>query len=95
MRLMESSMTTKDVAIAKSGEQIPSVDRKALAIILAFAVLGGTLALAQGSKPQATNTANAHAKNLDRCPYYPSPVFCRSHSRSREQDSIGRNADGR
>jgi hypothetical protein len=68
---------------------------RVIAITLVFIVLGGTLALAQGSKPQATNSANVHAKNLDRCPYYPSPVFCRSDSRSREQDEIGHNADGR
>jgi hypothetical protein len=93
--MKEPSMTTKDIAIAKSGERKTSVDRKALAIILAFTVLGGTLALAQGSKPQATISANVHAKNLDRCPYYPSPVFCRSQPRSHEQDEIAHNADGR
>jgi hypothetical protein len=92
--MKESSMTTKDITIAKSRERKTSVDRKALAVILAFAVLGGTLALAQGSKPQ-TNSTNVHAKNLDRCPNYPSPVFCRSGSRSRDQDEIGDNADGR
>jgi hypothetical protein len=93
--MKESSMTTKESAIAKSGKRKTSVDPKALAIILAFAVLGGTLALAQGSKPQATNSANVPAKNLDRCPYYPSPVFCRSASGSRDQDEIGHNAGGR
>jgi hypothetical protein len=67
---------------------------KVIAITLAFTVLGGALALAQGSKQQATNSANVHAKSLDRCPYYPSPVFCRSDSRSREQDEISHNADG-
>jgi hypothetical protein len=93
--MKEPSMTTKDIAIAKSGELKTSVDRQALAIIFAFTVLGGTLALAQGSKPQATSSANVHAKNLDRCPYYPSPVFCRNEPRSREQDEIAHNADGR
>jgi hypothetical protein len=68
---------------------------KVIAITLAFTVVGATLALAQASKPQATNSANIHQMNLDRCPYYPSPVFCRSDSRSREQDEIGHNADGR
>lgn len=68
---------------------------KVIAITLAFTVLGGTLALAQASKSQATNSANGHAMNLDRCPYYPSPVFCRSDSRSREHDEISQNADGR
>jgi hypothetical protein len=93
--MKESSMTMKDIAIAKSGERKALVDREAFAIILAFTVLGGTLALAQGSKPQATSSANVHAKNLDRCPYYPSPVFCRSEPRSREQDEVAHNADGR
>jgi hypothetical protein len=64
---------------------------KVIATTLAFTVLGGTIALSQGSKP---SIANVHAKNLDRCPYFPSPVFCRSDSRSREQDE-GHNADGR
>jgi hypothetical protein len=68
---------------------------KAIAITLAFTVLGGTLALAQGVKPQATNSANVHGMNLDRCPYYPSPVFCRNDSRSHEQDEIGHHADDR
>ena len=49
---------------------------KVIVITLAFTVLGGTLALAQSSKPQATNSANVHAMNFDRCPYYPSPVLC-------------------
>ena len=88
-------MTTKDVAIAKSGERKTSVDRKALAIILAFAILGATLAPAQGSKPQATSSANVRAKNLDRCRCYPTPVFYRSGSQSRQQDEVSDNADGR
>jgi hypothetical protein len=89
------SIPTKVSALAKSAERKTSVDREALAIILAFTVLGGTLALAQSSKEQTTNSANVHAKNLDRCPYYPSPVFCHSISRSREQNEIGDNGDGR
>lgn len=68
---------------------------KIIVITLAFTVLGETLALAQGSKPQATNRANTHAMNLDRCPYYPSPVFCRDASRVHEQDEWGHDADGR
>jgi hypothetical protein len=87
--MKESSMTTKNIAIAKSGEGKISVDWEALAIILAFTVLGGTVALVQGSTPQATSSANVQAKNLDRCPYYPTPVFCRSEPRSPEQDMSG------
>ena len=68
---------------------------KIIATTLAFTVLGGTLALAQSSKPQPTSSANVHAMNLDRCPYYPSPVFCREASRPREQDQWSHNADGR
>ena len=56
---------------------------KVIAVTLAFTVLSGTLTLASGSKPQAMNSANVHAMNLDRCPFYPSPVFCRSERRSR------------
>jgi hypothetical protein len=62
---------------------------KVIIVTLAFTVLGGTLALAQGSKPQATNGANVHAMNLDRCPYYPSPVFCRDAPQAREQGPMG------
>jgi hypothetical protein len=43
---------------------------RVIAIILAFTVLGGTLAPAQGSKPQATNSTHVHAKNLDRYPLF-------------------------
>lgn len=67
---------------------------KVIAITLAFTFLGGTLAVAQGSKPQATNSANTRAINLDRCPYYPSPVFCRDVSRAHQQEQWGHEADG-
>jgi hypothetical protein len=93
--MKESAMTTKDIAVAECGEPKTAVDRGALALILAFTVLGGTLALAQASKPQTTNSADAHAKTFDRCPYYPSPIFCRSDSRSGEHDEISHNADDR
>jgi hypothetical protein len=43
-------------------------------------------------KPQTTHSATVHATNLDRCPYYPSPVFC--HSRTGEPE-LAHNADGR
>jgi hypothetical protein len=72
-----------------------SMTTKHIAITLAFAVGGATFALAQGSKPPATNSASVHTTNLDRCPYYPSPVFCRRDSQSREQDEIAHHADGR
>ena len=68
---------------------------KVIVITLAFTVLGGTLARAHDSKLQATNSANVHAMNFDRCPYYPSPVFCRGGSRAHEQDQLGHDADGR
>jgi hypothetical protein len=61
-------------------------------LALAFSVLAGILAIAQGSKPQTTSSALVHVKHFDRCPYYPSPVFCRS--RAGEQDQLGRDADG-
>jgi hypothetical protein len=59
---------------------------------LAFTVLAGMLAIAQISKPQTTRSAIVHVKHFDRCPYYPSPVFCRL--RAGEQEQLGRNADG-
>jgi hypothetical protein len=66
---------------------------KVIAVTLAVAVVGGTIALAQSLKPRATNGANVHAMNLDRCPHYPSPVFCRSQAH--ERDQMGRDAKGR
>jgi hypothetical protein len=54
-------------------------------VVLAITVLAGILAIAQISKPQTTRSAIVHVKHFDRCPYYPSPVFCRS--RAGEQDS--------
>lgn len=66
---------------------------KVIVATLTFAVMGGMPALAQSSKPQAANKANVHAMDLDRCPYYPSPVFCRSEAH--EQDRMGRDAKDR
>ena len=57
---------------------------KVIIIALAFTVLGGMLAMAQSSKPQTAHSAHVHAMNLDRCPYYPSPVFCRSRAGERD-----------
>jgi hypothetical protein len=68
---------------------------KVIAVTLAFTVLGGTLALARDAKLQIGNGANVGATNLDRCPYYPSPVFCRDNSRAHEQDEMDHNAAGR
>jgi hypothetical protein len=72
------------------------VTTKVIVIALAFTVASGMLALADdASNLQAKNSANFHVMNLDRCPYYPSPVFCRSVSRAHEQNELGHNADGR
>jgi len=49
-------------------------------IALAFTVLAGMLAMGQSSKPQTTRSTIVHAVHFDRCPYYPSPVFCRSQA---------------
>jgi hypothetical protein len=65
---------------------------KVIIIALAFSVLGGALAVAQSLKPQTTHSTTVHAMNLDRCPYYPSPVFC--HSRTGEPDQLAHDADG-
>jgi hypothetical protein len=67
---------------------------KDIAITLAVVLLGGTLALAQNLRPQVMNTS-LDATRLDRCPYYPSPVFCRSESQSGEPNEIAHNAGGR
>jgi hypothetical protein len=53
-----------------------------IGIALTFAMMGGVLALADGSKLQSANSANVFAMK-DRCPYYPSPVVCRGGSRAR------------
>jgi hypothetical protein len=60
-----------------------SMTTKVIVITLAVTIMGGVLALADGSKLQSANSANGHATKMDRCPYYPSPVFCRSSSRAR------------
>jgi hypothetical protein len=60
---------------------------------LAFTVLAGMLAIAQISQPQTTRSATVHVKHFDRCPYYPSPVFCRS--RAGEQDQLDHDVDAR
>ena len=56
---------------------------KVIVITTAMTIMGGVLALADGSKLQSVNSANVHAMRMDRCPYYPSPVFCRSGPRAR------------
>lgn len=44
-----------------------------LSIGLAFVIAGGALAL-----PAANRGGEMSAMNLDRCPYYPSPVRCQA-----------------
>jgi len=68
---------------------------KLIVIALGFTVMGETLALADGTNQQATNSANVHAMNFDRCPYYPSPVFCREVSRAHQQDEMDHDNNGR
>jgi hypothetical protein len=60
-----------------------SMNTKVLGITLAFTMMGGVLALADGSKLKSWNSANIFAMKMDRCPYYPSPVVCRGGSRAR------------
>ena len=67
--------------------------QKVIIITLAFTVMAGMLAISQSSKPQTTRSARVHWVNFDRCPYYPSPVFCRS--RAGEQHQLSHDADGR
>jgi hypothetical protein len=66
---------------------------KVIFVALAFTVVAGILAIAQSSKPQTTSSAPVHVKHFDRCPYYPSPVFC--GSRAGEQDQLGHDAEAR
>ena len=47
---------------------------KVIVITTALTIMGGVLALADGSKLQSVNSANVHAMRMDRCPYY--PVSC-------------------
>jgi hypothetical protein len=65
---------------------------KVIFVALAFTVVAGILAIAQSSKPQTTSSALVQVKHFDRCPYYPSPVFCRSQAG--EQGRFDRDADG-
>jgi hypothetical protein len=62
--------------------------KKVIGIALAITIMGGVVVLAEGPEPQSANRANAYSMNLDRCPYYPSPVAC--HSRSTGRTTIGR-----
>ncbi len=61
---------------------------KVIGIALAFTIIGGVVILAEGPGLQFANGADAYSMNLDRCPYYPSPVVC--HSRSTGRTTIGR-----
>lgn len=50
-----------------------------LSIGLAFVIAGGALALpAASGLPAANRGGEMSAMNLDRCPYYPSPVRCQA-----------------
>ena len=57
--------------------------KKVIGIALAFTIIGGVVIVAEGPELQSANSANAYSMNLDRCPYYPSPVACRSGSTGR------------
>ena len=55
-----------------------------IALALAVTITGGTLAVtadavANGSKLQSSNRSDVYEMR-DRCPYYPSPVACRTTS---------------
>ena len=59
------------------------MNTKAIGIALSIVITGGALAAAGVAAATASKLpwsvhANAHAMRLDRCPYYPSPVACRS-----------------
>jgi hypothetical protein len=65
-----------------------SMNTKIIGITLAFTIMGGVLALADGSKLQSANSADVFAMKMDRCPYYPSPVACRGGSGARTTSNI-------
>jgi hypothetical protein len=62
----------------------------ALAVTLAGAVSSVTAGAAtKGVILQPANTSNSYAMRMDRCPYYPSPVVCRSAPAARAtSDSV-------
>jgi hypothetical protein len=60
------------------------MNTKAHIFALAFTIASGfvvgaitSTAIAEGFKPQLASHSNTYAMRMDRCPYYPSPVFCR------------------
>jgi hypothetical protein len=87
--LQISTQHCRGAAHAAPGSAYPnmkeqlSMTAKVIVITTALTIMGGVLALADGSKLQSVNSANVHAMRMDRCPYYPSPVFCRSGPRAR------------
>jgi hypothetical protein len=46
------------------------------AIARGFSALGIPVAACMVENTNPLNQANVTATNMDRCPYYPSPVFC-------------------
>jgi hypothetical protein len=46
------------------------------AIALGFSALGIPVAACVAGNTSPANEANVTATNMDRCPYYPSPVAC-------------------
>jgi hypothetical protein len=63
-----------------------SMTAKVIVITTALTIMGGVLALADGSKLQSVNSANVHAMRMDRCPYY--PVSCLLSQRSESAHDI-------
>ncbi len=62
--------------------------KKVFGITLMLTLIGAVLVPAEGSSGQIANNANAYEMNLDRCPYYPSPAFCRLWSRPERMGNI-------
>ena len=60
------------------------MNNSVIGIALALTIVGGLAvansATAERSKLQAPGSASVHAMRMDACPYYPSPVVCRSRS---------------
>jgi len=58
------------------------MNNSVVGVALALTIVGGLAvagsATAERSKLQSPSSESVHAKRMDACPYYPSPVVCRT-----------------
>jgi hypothetical protein len=62
------------------------------AIALGFSALGIPVAACIVENTNPANQANVTATNMDRCPYYPSPVVCGQRSGPVAAKAVGHTA---